>query len=61
MGVCVVRSIHCRDYACLVLYLFLCERMVMKFYEIGLFVICAVFIALMIALCLAVEGKQWMI
>lgn len=33
----------------------------MKFYEIGLFIICAVFIALMIALCLAVEGTQWMI
>ena len=28
----------------------------MKFYEIGMFFICAVFIALMIALCLAVEG-----
>ena len=29
----------------------------MKFYELGLFVICAVFVALMIALCLAVEGR----
>lgn len=29
----------------------------MKFYELGLFVICAVFVAMMIALCLAVEGR----
>jgi len=33
----------------------------MNFYELGLFVICAVFVALMVALCLAVEGAQWMI
>lgn len=61
MGVCVVRSIHCFDYSWSVLYLFLFERMVMNFYELGLFVICAVFVALMVALCLAVEGAQWTI
>jgi len=54
-----VRSIHCWDNSWSVLYLFLFERMVMNFYELGLFVVCAVFVALMAALCLAVEGGRF--
>ena len=59
MGVCVVRSIHCCDYSWSVLSLLLCERMVMNFYELGLFVVCAVFVAMMIALCLAVDSGRF--